>query len=439
MPCLHLNPRRSSMMVCIVVLMLCSRLSAEPQLRVSGETMGTYFMVTIDSPPASDTNASVRAEILETLSTIIAQMSTWEPESEISRFNRSNSTDWFPVSAEFAAVVEEAHRVHQLTGGAFDPTVSPLIDLWGFGRREPDSVPDDAAISEALQSVGMQHLSVRSDPPALRRSRPDVQLNLSAIAKGYAVDAIAEMLTRSGRPSYIVDIGGEVRAGVAKASGAPWKIGIESPQSTRGSNASPARIVPITESSVATSGDYRNFYEVDGKVYSHTIDPVSGRPLENPPASVSVRHHSCMTADALATAMMVLGRDRGMQLATAQDHSVLFQIVAADGAVTEHGTGTFAAESTESGDASESWIVFVAAGALFLIAVGGMAIGILISNRRIQGSCGGLASLPGSDGKSVCELCSIPRNECVNEELRQQIAASGSERTREPANPSPGS
>ena len=425
MSILLLTFTRSILIAFAVMVLSCSRLSAAARLQVSGETMGTYFLVTIDSPPGGDTEASVRAEILTKLSQIDSQMSTWDSESEISGFNRSDSTEWYPVAAEFAAVVQEAKRVHHLSGGAFDPTVSPLIDLWGFGKPDRHEVPDETAIHDALRAVGMQHLAVRTEPPAIRRNRAGVQLNLSAIAKGYAVDAIAELLTRSGRSSFTVDIGGEIKAGTAKASGDPWRIGIESPRSRLSRKTPPTRIVPITEAAVATSGDYRNYYESNGTVYSHTINPVTGRPVENPPASVTVIHDSCMTADALATAMMVLGRDEGIQLAEKQHYSVLFQIAGSDGRMTQVGTGRFADESTEKSNASESWVVFLAAGALFLMAVGGMAIGILIGNREIKGSCGGLASMPGSESKSICELCSIPRDECVNEELREQLKEAG--------------
>ena len=413
---------RSGLLASLWIAVLCSQLQAAERLQVTGETMGTYFAVTVDSPPETDTEAGVLAEIVERLAEINAQMSTWDSESEISLFNQSEATDWFPVSAEFAAVVREAKRIHELTDGAFDPTVSPLIDLWGFGKPDRSGIPGKVAIDKALGSVGMQHIDVQETPPALRKSQAEVQLNLSAIAKGCAVDALAKMLTESGRPSFIVDIGGETRAGVAKANGDPWRVGVESPKAGLKHGERPSQIVPITESSIATSGDYRNVIEVDGVIYSHTIDPVTGHPLKSPPASVSVNHESCMTADALATAFMVLGSEKGILLAKKEGLAVLFQWISSDGELTQTGTGLF--EQNQKKKSSESWVVFVAAGVLFLVAVGGMAIGVLVSNRQIKGSCGGLASMPGSEGKSICELCTTPREECMNDELRQQMAAS---------------
>lgn len=422
----------SNLRYVLVAVAICwaaaDRLPAAERLQVAGQTMGTRYAVTIDSPRETDTEASVIAEIEKRLAEINAQMSTWEETSEISRFNRSDSGNWFPVSAEFAVVVEEAVKIHEISQGAFDPTVSPLIELWGFGKGRPDTVPDQEAIDAALQSVGMENIEVRPAPPALRKAHPDVQLNLSAIAKGYAVDAIAELLLESGRRSFVVDIGGETRAGIAKASGDPWRIGVESPEADLRRGQPPERILSITEAAVATSGDYRNRYEVDGVTYSHTIDPATGHPVRNSPASVSVIHESCMTADALATALMVLGPDRGIELATAHGYSVLFQMVGEDGKLTARGTGQFETSNGKRSEqkSSDSWVLFVAAGILFLVAVGGMAIGVLVSNREIKGSCGGLASMPGSDGKSICELCSIPREECVNEELRQQMREASS-------------
>ena len=417
----------AALITAVLILMSSSPLAAEARLQVTGTTMGTYFAVTIDSPSETDTEASVRAEIMAKLTAINAQMSTWDPKSEISRFNRSQSLDWFPVSPGFATVVKEAKTVHQLSGGAFDSTVAPLIDLWGFGKPGRSALPDQAAIDCALQSVGMQYIEVQMEPPALRRKRVAVQLNLSAIAKGYAVDVIAELLNASGRSSFIVDIGGETRAGAAKSSGDAWRVGVESPGSGLDRSRQPSRIIPITESSVATSGDYRNYFEVDGDTYSHTINPATGRPVESPPASVSVIHNSCMTADALATAMMVLGRERGIQLAVEQGYSVLFQFTGENDEIVQQGTGVFVTTTNGKVQSSESWTVFVAAGVMFLIAVTGMSAGILFSNRQISGSCGGLATLSGGEDRSICELCSVPREECVNDERREQMRNSDSE------------
>jgi FAD:protein FMN transferase len=419
-----------------LLLLTASRpATATGPLKLDGPTMGTYYSIVVDSPNDKLTSEDLQSKVESRLAEINRQMSTWDSSSEISKFNQSTSTDWFEVSSEFAQVTAEARRIHELTAKAFDPTVAPLIDLWGFGDRREQSIPDAAKITEAIKLTGMQHLTVRLDPPALKKSIAGLQLNLSAIAKGYAVDVIAELLTTEGLPSFVVDIGGENRTGTAKATGDEWKLGVESPLGGL------HRVVKLTQSAIATSGDYRNFFQIDGVSYSHAIDPTTGWPVRNPPASVSVIHESCMTADAWATAMMVLGAEQGVAIAEANNLSVMFQSVA-DETITENSTGLFRAavadaapvevaeESLENDEtpvkeqpAAAPWFPFVAAAVIFLIAIAGMSIGTMLQNKSIKGSCGGLASMPGSEGKSICELCTIPKNECTNTELREMMQA----------------
>ena len=411
-----------------VLLVTCFAVSASAEsLKLSGRTMGTYYSVVVDSPAESLGDGSgLRKKIEAALSRINTQMSTWDADSEISRFNKSQSTDWFAVSEEFAAVTTEAKRVWKLTDGAFDPTVEPLILLWGFGDDRRREIPEESEIEAALKQCGMQHLEVRADPPALRKSLPALKLNLSAIAKGYAVDVIAELLVKEGCPRFVVDIGGENRAGTAKTSGEPWRLGVEAP--TGGIR----RVLEVTESSVATSGDYRNNFQSDGVVYSHAISPTIGRPVENPPASVSVMHSSCMTADALATSMLVMNVEKGAALAEANSLSVFFQTVDSDGEITETAIGRFADQKSEANtdqaagnagkkSAGAAWFPFAAAGVIFLIAVAGMSIGAILQNKSLKGSCGGIASMPGNEGRSICELCTVPKDECTNAELRAKL------------------
>ncbi|MEZ6123342.1 MAG: FAD:protein FMN transferase [Planctomycetaceae bacterium] len=420
-----------------VVLLFTSLTMAADAMKISGTTMGTVYSVVIDSPSSTLGSAEqVQAKIEARLDDINARMSTWQSDSEISRFNASDSTDWFPISPEFAVVVAEARRIHDATQGAFDPTVAPLIQLWGFGDHRRRTIPDDEAIQSALKSVGMQNLEVRSDPPALRKQIPALQLNLSAIAKGYGVDAVAELLVSLGQRSYVVDIGGENRAGESRANGNPWRLGIES------SAGDLLRVMRLTETSIATSGDYRNYFEVDGVRYSHAINPSTGRPVDHPPAAVSVIHSSCMTADGWATAMMVLGPEKGRQVAEREGLSVLFQVPDKDGEVQLIATGRFIDQPELSAEqsvdhfqhvpedgtqsprkTSAKWFPFAAAAVIFLIAVAGMSIGTMLQNRQLKGSCGGLASLPGSEGKSICELCTIPKDQCTNAELREKLQA----------------
>lgn len=402
-------------------LLFVSRVTAE-SIEISGPTMGTYFKVVIESPPAGFDADTTQQQISDLLARINSQMSTWDSQSELSRFNARQSTDWFAVSPEVVLVVAEAQRIHKLTDGAFDPSVEPLIRLWGFGDRRKKAVPTAAEITTARSQCGLQHLESRQDPPALRKLVPELQVNLSAIAKGYAVDAISEQLTAAGLVAHVVDIGGENRVGVAKSTGAAWKLGVESPLGGL------HKVVPLTSSAIATSGDYRNYFQMDGETYSHAINPQTGWPVKNPPASISVIAESCMTADAWATALMVQGVEVGSRTAEANGLSVMFQQVE-DGKVIEAAFGQFADDAVAAGkpnkpkSAAMPWFPFVAAAVLFVLAIGGMAIGTMIQNKSLKGSCGGLASMPGSEGKSICELCTIPKDQCTNADLREQMQA----------------
>ena len=404
-----------------IIVLFTSSVHAD-RLKLTGRTMGTYYAVIVDTPSdrhAEDEGKALREKIELRLQELNRQMSTWDKESEISRFNSSRSTEWVPVSAEFLTVVKEAKRIHELTDGAFDPTVAPLIDLWGFGDQRERTVPDDEEINNAIKKTGMHNVFVQEKPAALRKDIADLQLNLSAVAKGFAVDELARLLQKNGEQSFVVDIGGETRCGRAKEGGAKWRLGIESPL-----GGPLQRIVPVTETSIDTSGDYRNFFTVDGVNYSHAINPKTGRPVRNPPAAVSVMVPSCMTADALATGLMVMGAKKGTALAKKQGWSVLFQTVKENGgkkSITEDATGSLKA-------ASASMVPFIAAAAIFLVAVAGMAIGTILQKKSLKGSCGGLASMPGGEGTSVCDLCSIPKDQCTNTELKEMLERAAADR-----------
>ncbi|MDA1231029.1 MAG: FAD:protein FMN transferase [Planctomycetota bacterium] len=405
----------------VTLLLFFSTIAANAEtLTFNGETMGTYYAITIDSA-AETARGEIQAQIDACLMDINRQMSTWDPESEISKFNKLESTDWFPVSPEFAMVVTESIRIHKLTQGAFDPTVAPLIDLWGFGAKRPKSFPTQEAIDAARSKTGMQYIEARVEIPSIRRTHPGITLNLSAIAKGHGVDRVSELLVALGYPSHVVDIGGEDRTGIAKANGQKWRLGVESPLGEL------QRVIECTEQSVATSGDYRNYFEIKGVRYSHAIDPTTGRPVINPPASVSVLSDSCMTADGLATGLMVMGTEKGFRFAKEHKLSVLYLDVIDKKTIVEHATGEFlaaaqtAAKPASSEPSGGQWIPFVAALVVFLLAVTGMAIGVLAKKPALKGSCGGLASLHGQDGKSICELCTIPKDQCTNPDVREKL------------------
>lgn len=293
----------------LFILLLASQLSScdkpAEAIKISGPTMGTTYNITLYPAQGKPLDPKqVQDQIDVSLKRINQQMSTWIKNSEISLFNKSESTDWYPVSTEFAKVVEAAQSISKLSNGAFDITVGPLINIWGFGKDFKNNNPDDAIIDAAKENIGYQKLEIRHSPPALKKQIPQLQINLSAIAKGYAVDAIADQLATVGVDNYLVEIGGEIRANGSKPNKSLWRIAIEKP--TTKERAIQQGLL-LDNTGVATSGDYRNYFERAGKRYSHTIDPATGKPITHQIASITVLHKSAMMADGLATAIMVLG------------------------------------------------------------------------------------------------------------------------------------
>lgn len=300
-----------------------------PLTTLQGATMGTTYTVKMVELPPGLKPGGIQAEIDTILENINLQMSTYLEDSELSQFNRSKSTDWVDVSQTLADVLQQAQHTSTLTNGAFDVTVGPLVNLWGFGPSlGDDRLPSAQEIREAMNRVGYTGLQVRSSPPAVRKDRPNLYVDLSAIAKGYAVDAVAEYLQAQGIDNYMVEIGGEIRAKGRNARGTFWRIAIEKPST---GSRSLHTILELNGVAIATSGDYRNYFETEGRRYSHTIDPVSGRPVTHKLASVTVANPSAMQADATATALMVLGPDAGYRLAEEHELAAFFIVKGEDG------------------------------------------------------------------------------------------------------------
>ncbi|MEL6341407.1 MAG: FAD:protein FMN transferase [Myxococcota bacterium] len=296
---------------------------------IDGPTMGTAFRVVIVDE-VDDVDA-VRNAIDGDLKRINALMSTYDPDSELSRFNRHRALAPFPIAEETRQVVSIALEVWKRSDGAFDATVGPLVALWGFGPDgRPEQVPDDIAINAALQKVGSDKVELTE--AGLSKKHPELQLDLSAVAKGYAVDVLAERLDSFGFTRYLVEIGGEVRVRGEKNIGEPFRVGIERP--IAGTQAVHS-VLGLASGALATSGNYRNYYERDGQRYVHTIDPGSGRPVEHRLLSASVQHESCAWADAWATALMASG-ERAWRMARENDLPVLLLSASTDGVVEEH-------------------------------------------------------------------------------------------------------
>ena len=300
-----------------------SRESAAP-VSISGSTMGTSYTIKLSELPPGVIQEELHEDIDNLLERINDQMSTYRQDSELSRFNRFAGRDWFDVSPETAQVVKEALSVSLKSEGAFDVTVGPLVNLWSFGpQQRPRKVPSDGEIKDTLAIIGYQHLKVRTTPPAMQKLVDGLEVDLSAIAKGFAVDQVAELLIQRGVKDFLVEIGGEIRTYGVKEDGSPWIVGIELPADDQ---RSVQEVVKLGDRALATSGDYRNFFVEDGKRYSHTIDPRTGRPIKHRLASVTVIADICMQADAWATTLMVLGLEEGYEFALGQDLAVLFLI-----------------------------------------------------------------------------------------------------------------
>jgi thiamine biosynthesis lipoprotein len=316
------------------------------ELLISGPTMGTTFNIKV----VTEDQSIARRERLTYLTRDIVDdvdehMSTYREDSEITWFNLGG-VEVFKASSDLIEVVAEAHRVARLTGGAFDITVGPLVDIWGFGPSGATETPGEAELQELVAVTGYEQLELDVQGGTLRKAREDCRIDLSAIAKGFAADRLSEALAREGMPSHMVEVGGEVRARGFNGDGQVWRIGVERPTVA---GRSVHLVVPLADLSMATSGDYRNFYERDGVRISHTIDPRNGRPISHNLASVSVIHASCMTADALATALGVLGPDEGFELAKRQDIAAFFLVRVADGVFEERQTRIWTALTENSG------------------------------------------------------------------------------------------
>jgi thiamine biosynthesis lipoprotein len=268
--------------------------------------------------PNSLTKEAAQAAIQSALNRVVAQMSTWEATSDICRYNHP-AAHWHVLPAEFFFVLRHALDLARQTGGAYDPTVGPLTRAWGFGpeggNREP---PRGNVLQAARAQCGWNRVEL--DTAGCRAWQPGtVELDLSSIAKGYGVDAAAQALDSLGLTDYLVEVGGELRTRGRRPDGHDWHVAIESPQGQ-----GHAMTLPLRDCAMATSGDYQRYFEGAGKRYAHTVDPRSGLTVDNGVASVTVVHRSCMQADALATALMVLGLEAGMAWAQKQGVAALF-------------------------------------------------------------------------------------------------------------------
>ena len=309
----------------LLLLLLCACARSPQPRQISGQTMGTSYHITWLAGPGGVAVEEIREGVEARLEIINRSMSTYREDSEISRFNRAPPDSPILLSSDFIEVFDIARKVAQASGGSYDVTVAPLVDLWGFGPAPRRDIPDQAVREAALAQVGESALELNREAQTLIKRAPR-QLDFSSVAKGYAVDRIAEFLLARGIGDFLVEIGGEIRVAGNSPQGKPWRIAIERPNpALREAMAT----LEISDVAVATSGDYRNFFELDGVRYSHNIDPRTGHPVKHELVSVTVLHASAAVADAWATALLVAGRAEALRLATEQQLAVY--LVSRDG------------------------------------------------------------------------------------------------------------
>ncbi|MBL1142679.1 MAG: FAD:protein FMN transferase [Proteobacteria bacterium] len=301
-----------SILLFICIISACER-APDELVTISGMTMGTTYSIKLMLGKNISDKDRIHADIESILTDVNQSMSTYIPDSELSLLNQSGSNDWQLISDDLYGVMLHANHVSITTNGAFDVTVGPLVNIWGFG---PDpytqEIPQESLLHETKQHTGYKKIELDLLANRILKSDPAIYIDLSGIAKGFAVDKIALYLDKNNIQNYLVEIGGELIGKGVNANQQAWQIGIEQANVFE---RSVQRIVNLNNMAMATSGDYRNYFEKDGVRYSHTIDPITGKPINHNLASVTVLDKSTMHADAMATAFMVLGTEKTHRLA----------------------------------------------------------------------------------------------------------------------------
>lgn len=319
----------------------CSFQDEEKIWEISGGIFGTTYHINVVLPEDEARLQTLAQGIEQTLNEVDGAMSTWKKDSELSRLNsKKDQSQWTELSPALFEVIQRAQEISAMTDGAFDVTIGPVVNLWGFGpqaRREQS--PSEAELAGVMAVTGWEYLELDEQVRAIRSTEPQY-IDLSGIAKGYGVDAVARYLDQEGVEAYLVEIGGEVRTRGKKPGGEVWRLAVEEPAEEASQGRQVNKIVALVDQAMATSGDYRNYYESQGQRHSHTINPDTGKPISHKLASVTVLADDCMTADALATAFNVMGYERAASLATRENIPAYF-IVRGDNGFETHQTPAF--------------------------------------------------------------------------------------------------
>ncbi|MEP4890348.1 MAG: FAD:protein FMN transferase [Aliiglaciecola sp.] len=321
--------------VAVVIFIVWNDPDNAGEVHLSGATMGTSYNVKVPSAKGMAPE-ELQQKIDALLVDINKLMSTYDPNSELSRFNQQLSSEPFELSPATLKVLKEAKRLGEVSDGVLDVTVGPLVNLWGFGPdARPDKIPSQETINSVKDKIGLNKLVIQGS--TIIKLQPDLYVDLSTIAKGYGVDAVAELLESYGYTNYLVEIGGEMRVAGVKSNGQEWRIAVEKPVNDERAVQS---ILTIGNNAVASSGDYRNYFEQDGMRYSHLIDPRTGYPITHNLVAVTVVHPSSMTADGLATALNVLGKEDALRVAKQHNLDVML-ITRENGDFKAYTTGKF--------------------------------------------------------------------------------------------------
>jgi thiamine biosynthesis lipoprotein len=315
------------------------------EVMFTGETMGTTYHVKVIAGSFTRTSY-LKEKIDNRLKEINLSMSIFIPDSEISKFNALKDTNKkFYVSDDFMQVIATAENLYGITQGAWDGTVNPLVNLWGFGKDKREKLmPTQEEVVHALKNVGFYQIEISAKDKYLRKKNPEVTLDLGSIAKGYGVDQVAELIEKNGFKNYIVEIGGEIYASGLRPDDKAWRAGINTPKAEAGVK-DVYKVVKLENQALATSGDYRNFFQSGNYRFSHIIDPKTGFPIQNGVVSVSVTADNCTFADGLATALMVLGPDIGIPIVNnLKDVECLFIVQQPDGYLREFPSKGFKTE-----------------------------------------------------------------------------------------------
>lgn len=305
--------------LCLAGLTACR--PAPSDVRMEGATMGSTWHATLvlDSTAEGETFRSLIQERLDALEAIFTN---WREHSAVSTFNRSASTGWQPVPRELVEVVQSAAKFSRLTSGAFDVTVAPLIERWGFGGKpRPNQLPSDDEIAALLSAVGWKKLETRLDPPALRKTDSRIRINVSALVEGYAIDDLSRRLRARGMANFLLEVGGEVFASGRKADGQPWRVGVEAPKMLRPELAT---VIALENQAISTAGVSKQYFETNGRRYAHILDARTGKPVDHTLQSVSVIAGNCLEADGWSTALLILGAESGRDLAEKHGIQALF-------------------------------------------------------------------------------------------------------------------